>query len=124
MGLVTAFRDLIAAAVIGGAFTPYNNANAQIGVGDGTTAFANTQTALVGPSISWKAMDAGYPTISANVLTFRSTFAGADANHAWNEWGIRNGATALVLMNRVVQANGTKASTETKVFTATVTLGI
>jgi hypothetical protein len=58
-------------------------------------------------------------TAGSKTITFRSTFASADANQAWNEWGIDNGTRML---NRKVAANGTKASGQTWQFTVTVAL--
>jgi hypothetical protein len=120
-----AFRDSLALAAIGGAgYVPYSNANAYIGVGISSAAFAATQTDLQGATKTRKGMDATYPTIAGNVITFRSTFGTADANHAWQEFGVFNAATGGTMMNRTVADNGTKAATETKVFTVTITMGI
>lgn len=125
MALTTAFRDYLATAVTGGAFTAFNNANAHIGVGNGTAVFAASQTDLQGASKFRKPMDATYPTAPTNgAMTFRSTFATTDANFAWEEWGVFNALSTGTMMNRVVQANGTKASTETKQVTVTVTLAV
>jgi hypothetical protein len=115
MALTNAFRDYLAAKLVGGAAALFDNANAHIGVGNSTTAFAATQTDLVG---------ATYPQAAAGAMTFRSTFATGDANFAWEEWGVFNAAAAGTMMNRVVQANGTKASTETKQVTVTITLSV
>ena len=122
--LLNAYRDLLAAATVGAAYTSYNNANARICVGNSTTAAAAGQTDLQGASKTKKAMDATFPTQVANVLTFRSTFGTGDGNHVWDEWGVDNGGTALVLMNRKVEALGTKSALETKQVTATITLAI
>lgn len=107
-----------------GALEYLNNANARILVGTSSTAEADTNTALTG-SVA-KAMDATYPqhtdstgTAGSKTITWRSTFASADANQAWNEWGIDNGTR---LLNRKVAANGTKASGQTWQFTVTVTI--
>ena len=123
MALTNAFRDYIASTITstGAAFA---NATAHIGVGNGTTAFAATQTDLTGASKTRKAMDATYPTVSGGTMTFRSTFATGDANFAWEEWGVFSAATGGTMMNRVVQANGTKANTETKQVTVTITLSV
>lgn len=124
MALTNAFRDYLTAKLTGGGAALFDNANAYIGVGNGTTAFAATQADLVGASKFRKGMDAGYPQVAGNVMTFRSTFATGDANFAWQEWGIFNAASGGTMMNRVVQDNGTKASTETKQVTVTVTLSV
>jgi hypothetical protein len=107
-----------------GALEYLNNANARIGVGTSATAEVDTNTSLT--SGVFKAMDATYPqhtdstgTSGSKTITFRSTFASADANQAWAEWGIDNGTR---LLNRKVAANGTKASGQTWQFTVTVTI--
>lgn len=122
----------IAATLIGEATTAYNNANAYIGVGNGTTAFATSQTDLVGTSIK-KGMASGYPTRTgtpATTLTFRANFGTAEANFTWNEWGIFNGSgagtagpTGVVMLNRKVESPnlGTKTSAEVWQLTVTVT---
>jgi len=125
MGLTNAARDGIATAIVTGTLgvTTFNNANSYIGVGDGVTAYANTQTDLVAATNKFrKAMDATYPQQATNVLTFRSTFALADANYAWNEWGVFNAAAAGTMLNRKQEALGTKASTQSWQFTVTLTL--
>ncbi len=108
----------------GGTETAYNNANARIGVGDSTTAEAATQTALqAATNFLFKAMDAGYPTFGTNQqIVFRSTFGGTEANFAWNEFSVDNGATPNKNLNRKVSAQGTKASGQTWQLTLTVTL--
>lgn len=96
--------------LIGGGGTPYSNANAELGVGDSSAVVSPTQTNLQGgANIVWGAMDTGYPTITAQTVSFKATFNDADANFAWNEWGIRNGATANENLNRKVVNLGTKA---------------
>lgn len=124
MPLTNAFRDYLAAKLVGGAAALFDNSNAYIGVGNSATAFANTQTDLLGASKLRKGMDATYPTSSAGAMTFRSTFATGDANFAWAEWGVFNASSGGTMMNRLVEANGTKANTETKQFTAVITLAV
>ena len=115
----------------GQALTFFNNANAAIGVGNGTTAAADTQTDLAGASKFRKAMDATYPqhtdttgTAGSKSITFRSTFATTDANFAWEEWGIFNSATLATgrMLNRKVETLGTKTSAATWVLTVTLSL--
>jgi hypothetical protein len=69
-------------------------------------------------------MDSGFPTVAANVLTFRSTFSGSEANFAWQEWGIANAASGGTLINRLVENNGTKLSGQTWIFETTLTINI
>lgn len=123
MGMTNAFRDFIAADVIGESVTEFSNANAYLGVGDSTTAFAATQTDLQAATNKFrKAMDATYPQRSVNVLTFRATFATGDANFAWQEWGTFNASTAGTMMQRKVESLGTKTSAQSWQLTATITL--
>jgi hypothetical protein len=92
----------------------FTNANARLGVGDSTTAFAASQTDLVAAANKLrKAMDATYPQRSTNVLTFRATFATSEANWVWNEWGVFNaGPTGGTMLNRKVEILGTKTSSQ------------
>ncbi len=120
-----AYRNLLASATTTGTMTAYSNANSYLGVGDSTTAFASTQTDLVAATNKLrKAMDATYPQLSTNVITFRSTFATGDANWAWQEWGVFNASTAGTMMCRKVESLGTKTAAQTWQLTATITLGI
>jgi hypothetical protein len=123
MGMTNAYRDYLATATNGEAPTAFNNANSYIGSGDSTTAFAATHTDLQAATNKMrKAMDATYPQRSANVLTYRSTFATTDANWAWQEWGIFNASTAGTMMSRKVESLGTKTSAQSWQMTATITL--
>ena len=109
-------------ASVGAAVTAFNNANSYIGVGDSTTAHAVAQTDLQAATNKLrKAMDATYPSGGTNVLTFRSTFATADANFAWNEWGVFNASSGGTMLNRKVESLGTKTNTQTWQFTVTLT---
>lgn len=110
MPLTNAGRDLFAAAIIGETITPLNAANAHLGVGDGTTAFAKTQTDLQGTNKLRKPMMAGYPTRTGNVISFRSQFGPTEANFAWNEVGSFNAATGGVMVTRKVESLGTKTT--------------
>ena len=123
MAMTTVGRDYIAQALVGEAFTAFNNANARIGVGDSSTAFAAGQTDLQAPANKLrKAMDAAYPSRAANVLTFRATFGTAEANFAWNEWGVFNAGAAGQMLNRKVESLGTKTSAQTWQLTVDLTL--
>lgn len=122
MGMTEAFRDLLAQASLGEAVTAFNNANSNIGVGESTAVFAATQTDLQGASLLRKAMEATYPTRSGNVMTFRALFGTAEANWAWEEWGVFNAAAAGVMMNRKVESLGTKSGTQSWQLTVQNTL--
>lgn len=106
-----------------GSPTAFDNTNARLGVGDSTTAEAATQTDLQAASNkTYKAMEASYPQRSAQTVTFRSVFASADANYAWEEFVADNGGTALMTMNRKVSSQGTKASGQTWTLDLSITL--
>lgn len=124
IALTNAYRDYVAALTTAtGTF--FNNANSHIGVGDSTTAFAASQTDLQAASNKLrKAMDATYPQVAANVLTFRSTFATGDANFAWQEWAVFNASSAGTMLNRKVESLGTKTSAQSWQFTVTITLAV
>ena len=124
MALTTAFRDYMA-TYLTGTGTAYDNSNAYIGVGDSTTAFAAGQTDLQAASNKLrKAMEATYPQVATNAITFRSVFATGDANWAWEEWGVFNAAAAGTMMNRKVEALGTKTAAQSWQFTVTITLTV
>ncbi|SEU46572.1 hypothetical protein [Nonomuraea wenchangensis] len=116
-------------ATAGQGLTFFNAANAHVGVGDSTTAAAATQTDLQAATNKVrKAMDAGYPqhtdgTGSGNAtVTFRATFGTGDANFAWNEWGIFNGAAGGRMLNRKVENLGSKSAAASWQLTVTLTL--
>jgi len=115
------------ALAIGGSANNFDNTNAQIGVGDSTTAESSSQTDLVAATNkTYKAADATYPTQSTTTTTddtfkTQSTFGGADANYAWQEFVIKQ-ATSLICLNRKVSNQGTKASGQTWVISCTIAL--
>jgi hypothetical protein len=97
--------DLIA----GDSANHFNNAGAQIGVGDSNTAAAATQTDLqAATNKTYKAMDSGYPTSTTQKATFRASFGAGDANYTWNEWVVKQ-ATSGKCLNRKVDSMGTKS---------------
>ncbi len=96
--------DLIA----GDSANHFNNAGAQIGVGDSDTAASPSQTDLqAATNKTYKGMDSGYPTSTSQEATFKSSFSAEDANYAWNEWVVKQ-ATSEVCLNRKVDSLGTK----------------
>jgi hypothetical protein len=124
MALTNAYRDYMASLSVGTG-TAFNNANAYIGVGDSTTAFAASQTDLQAATNKMrKALDASYPTVATNVMTFRSTFATTDANWAWQEWGVFNASSGGTMMSRKVESLGTKTSAQSWQITVTITLAV
>jgi len=106
-----------------GSGTRFDNANAQLGVGDSNAAEAATQTALQGANQLYKGMMGGFPTFGTlQRATWRASFGGTEANWAWNEFTVRNGAAANRLLNRRVSAQGTKASGAVWELTLEITL--
>lgn len=112
MALTSAGLNFLAQAAIGQG-TPFDAVNARIGVGNGSTVFDASQTDLQGDSTLRRVMDGDYPHVNGPVITFKSTFTQDEANFPWNEWGIFNAATGGVMLNRVVESNGTKQSNQT-----------
>jgi len=94
--------------------TKFDNTNAYLGVGDeGTTPAAPAQTGLLAATNKfYKAMDLTYPTYgTAQKATWRSTFAALEANYAWKEFTVINGADDThTNLNRLVSDQGTKTS--------------
>jgi len=121
--LTTVGATALWTALTGGAITAFSNANATIGVGDSSTAATAGQTDLQAASNKVrKGMDPSCPTVAGTQVTFRATFGASDANFTWNEWGVFNAAVAGTMLNRKVQALGTKSSGAVWVFTITITL--
>jgi len=132
--LTTAGLNRITSLIIAAGGQAATNTSARLGVGNSTTAAAVGQTDLQAAAGAanrqFKIMDATYPTQSNGVLTFKSTFPTTEANFAWEEWcvdigtpTVADGTTVNALMlNRKVQALGTKTSAGTWALTATVTL--
>ncbi len=98
--------------------------NSQLGVGDGNTAFDETHTGLQGANKTFKAMDSGYPTYgTSKKSTWKATFGPNEANHAWNEFTVRNGGDGAVCLNRKVEVQGTKTVGQTWELTLEIELG-
>lgn len=96
--------------IAGEAATAFSEANARIGVGDSSTAAAATQTDLqASTNKTYKAMNTNYPSIANQTITFQADFGSGDANYAWEEWVVDNGAVGLKTMNRKVTSLGTKS---------------
>jgi hypothetical protein len=88
--------------------TKFDNTNAYLAVGDSSTAEAATQTDLQASTNKlYKAMDATYPQVSTTACAWKSTFASADANFAWNEFSVANGSSGSAKnLNRKVSNQG------------------
>src|SRR5690554_1294859 len=113
-------RNALMQALIGDDFTPFNNANARIGVGNGDDAFNVSQTDLQGGSKFRKGMENGFPTRTGNQADFRAVFASGEANFPWEEWAIFNAGAGGTMYNRKVISQGTKVSGQVWEFTVTV----
>lgn len=125
MPLTNTGRDFITDAIMNdGPPTFFDNSNSYIGVGDSATAFVAAQTDLQAASNKLRnAMEATYPSQpTANQLAFRSLFATGDANFTWAEWGVFNAAAAGIMLQRKVEALGTKTSAQSWQITATLTV--
>lgn len=128
MPLVVLGRNNIAALIVStGSMRPWSSTGAYFIVGNSTAAHATNQTWMQGASSTMAPMDAGYPTRSVNVCTFRATFSTAQANFAWQEWGITNttstGDANQSLLNRKQEdpSLGTKTSAQSWQITADIT---
>ncbi len=131
--LTTAGLQRLTNLLIGAGGTALTNTTARLGVGNSATAAAVGQTDLQAAAGAanryFMPMDATYPTAVNGVVTLKSTFATGDGNFVWAEWGsdigtatVTAGATVnATLLNRAVQALGTKAS-GAWVITATITI--
>lgn len=133
--VTTAGLTRITSLILGAGGQAVTNTSARLGVGNGagTAAVGDSDlSASAGSANRWfQIMDATFPSSSAGVITFKSTFGTADGNFAWNEWGVDvgtptvasgNTVAALLLNHKTSAALGTKASGATWAFTATLTL--
>lgn len=116
MGLTNDVCDLITSALVDDSYTPFDNSNAAIGVGDSTTDFSSSQSDLQGSNEVRKGMNSDYPTIdpdgdgSDSKIRFESTFDKSEANFKWEEWGVFNdsGSGSGTMLNREVEFIGEK----------------
>jgi hypothetical protein len=129
MPLTVVGRNVISALIVStGSMRPWGATGAYFVVGNSTATHATSQTFTQGAATTMAAMDAGYPTRSTNVCTFRATFSTAQANFAWNEWCISNSTTTALaagdaILNRKVEdpSLGTKTSAQSWQITADIT---
>lgn len=130
MGLTNAGRDAICGLIIADGTTSYAQANAYLSVGDSTTAFANTQTELQAVTNRTR-KNATSASRATNVLTFVTTYASADANYSWQEFGTFNAVgaggppvTGGTMLHRVVSNQGTKVAGQSWQLTMTLTITV
>jgi len=101
--------DLVTGAVSGASHI-FDNAAAQIGVGDSNTAADATQTDLqAATNKTYKGMESGYPTSTSQKATFKASFGPSEANYAWEEWVVKQ-STSSICLNRKVESLGTKST--------------
>ena len=90
-------------------------------VGDGGTAVSASQVDLQGTNKFRKVFD-GVPTVSGNTLQAVTTFLTSEANFTWAEAGLANSASGATLVNRFLQAFGTKTGSLQWILTISITL--
>lgn len=125
MPLTNVGRDHFSTDLIGSSVIKFDNANAALGVGDDATAFAKAQTDLQAASNKLrKGMEAGFPNVpsAANIIEFRALFGTAEANFAWEEWGLFNSVSGQTMLSRKVESLGTKTAAQSFQLTATITV--
>ena len=130
--LTTAGLGRIATLVTAGTGNLISSTTARVGVGNGggTAAIGDTDlSAAAGSANRW--FQTCTVTIPSNVWTFAATFASADGNFNWTEFGIDigtatvssgNTVNAVLLNHKTSIAQGTKASGQTWTATATITI--
>lgn len=128
--LTTAGLTRITSLITGGGGQAASQTATRIGVGDGAGSAVVGDTNLGGTNKYFNILDSA-PAVSGGVITFVATFASANGNFAWNEWGIDIGTptvtsgttvNATLLNHKTSAALGTKASGASWAFTATITL--
>lgn len=102
----------------------------RLGVGDSNTTETYTDTALNATTNKLYQPVSGAGSLGTRTLAFSATFGTADANWAWNEFGLDVGTptvtasttvNALFFNHKAGIAQGTKASGQTWTATATLT---
>lgn len=112
---LTAGITLLWNLVAGAGGTAFNAANTRLAVGSSSTAATAGQTALVAET-GRQIVDSA-PVVSGNTITFVATFGTGAANSVWGEAAIVNASSSGTLLNRLVQAFGTKSSSASWVLT-------
>jgi hypothetical protein len=129
--VTTAGWTRIVSLMNGAGGTAVTTTTARVGVGNGagTAAAGDTDlSAAAGSTNRW--FQTCTVSIATNVITLAATFASADGNFAWNEFGIDvatatvtsgNTVGTLLLNHKTSIAQGTKASGQVWTATATIT---
>jgi hypothetical protein len=121
----TGWACIASALINDGAYAPFNNSNAYLGVGDSSNANPSPNTLTDLQSVSNKPrapMVSPYPQRAANVITFQSNFGTGVANFTWNEDGIFNASSGGQMLTRAQETLITKTSAVSVVFTKTLTI--
>lgn len=122
-GVTTIGCNNLADVMSGLGGVPLSAANSFIGVGDNNAAFNVAQTDLQSPlNKIRKPMMSGFPSRSAQTLTYRSNFTTAEANYSWEEWGIFWNLVGASMVSRRVQSIGTKTSSDNWTLTGSLSL--
>ena len=131
MPLTTTMRDLFAKFTTTEDSTSerFGTTGAYLRVGSSTASFNSNQNEMQTTSTGstglnqWiRAMDAGFPkrnsgeSTAVNILAYKATFTTSEANHDWNEIGVKNTTASATgtgaLMNRLLSTMGTKQNTQ------------
>ncbi|HEY7061722.1 MAG TPA: hypothetical protein VII06_09595 [Chloroflexota bacterium] len=125
LGLATVWERIIGNA----AGQPFDEAHAQLGVGDGADVTEQAQHALTGANTAWAGMETGYPIhsdgprIDAADVIFRAAFGSGTAAFEWQEIGVANEPNgAGVLLNRLATSFGVKNIDDVWIVAMTLTL--
>jgi hypothetical protein len=120
MGLTDAGAVAAASLIAGdGGVTAFNAANAYVGIGDSSTAFASSQTDLqASTNKTRKLVDTVVRT--TNSVDYTSTFGTTQANYQWLEIAVFNASSGGTMLSRKVISLGIKPNTEQWSVTATV----
>ena len=89
-----------------------NFAAAEIGVGDDATAASAAQTDLLDAGAEWAAMEATFPSVADQTVTFQGQFGDGEAEFHWQECAVKQATGVTTVLNRVVADKGTKAAGE------------
>ena len=116
--LLTSSNEPRAAAMVGETYTPLDNANCRVGIGDSTTAAAKGQTDLQAATNKvYLAQDPGYPLRVAEVITYKVTAEASVANYVWNEFLFSDGSPGTAWARFVQAINGGVAKVSGQIWT-------
>jgi len=112
-GVTNAGEDALRNRLVGTSPTAFDASNAYLGVGDSSTAFAESQTDLQAATNKVRVgMNATYPKDGSGAQTtdWQSDFTSGVGNFAWAEWALFNASSSGTMFSRKVESLGTKAS--------------